>query len=169
MLIGLISDTHIRVPGYRAGLTRLYTEELPKQVKDVFHGVDMIMHAGDIYTIPILDELESIAPVIASEGDDDPFEIANDSRVKWRHIINIEGVTIWLAHQPELWYWDENSRPPDVIVFGHSHQATLENDNGILRVNPGSATFPKYERTLGSVGLLNIKSGKVDIEIVQLK
>ena len=169
MRIGLISDTHIRVPGYRAGLSRLCAEALPSQVKDVFRGVDLILHAGDIYTLPILDELEQIAPVLASEGDDDPFEIANDKRVKWRHIINIDGTTIWLAHQPETWYWDENVVPPNVIVFGHSHQATLEKNDGILKVNPGSANFPGYQPVLGSVGLLTIESGKAEAEIIQLK
>ena len=169
MLIGLISDTHIRVPGYRAGLSQLSANALPHQIKGAFHGVDLILHAGDIYTIPILDELECVAPVLASEGDDDPFEIANDKRVKWRHVITVEGVTIWLAHQPELWYWDENEKPPDVIVFGHSHQTTLENHEGILRVNPGSPTFPRYQRELGTVGLLTVSSGKAEAQIVQLK
>ena len=135
MLIGLLSDTHIRSPGYRVGLSQLHASVLPPQIKDAFHGVDLILHAGDIYTLPILDELETIAPVVAAEGDDDPFEIMNDKRVKYKHVITVEGVTIWLAHQYETWSPDEHETPPDVIVFGHTHRATLENNGGIIRIN----------------------------------
>ena len=56
MKIGLISDTHM--PG---GAT-----EIPSQVFDVFKGVDLIVHAGNIYTVSILDDLEAIAPVKAA-------------------------------------------------------------------------------------------------------
>ena len=169
MLIGLLSDTHIRIPGYRASLSLLSANALPPQIKEVFHGVDLILHAGDIYSLPILDELERIAPILASEGDDDPFEVVNDKRVKWRHVITVEGVTIWLSHQQEVWYWDDHEKPPDVIVFGHSHEATLENQAGILRVNPGSPTFPHYKHELGTVGLLTVNSGKAEAQIVQLQ
>ena len=117
MLIGLISDTHIRIPGYRANLSQLWTNELPSQVKDVFRDVDMILHAGDVYAIPILDELEAVAPVLVSEGDDDPFDIMNDPRVKQKHILKLEGITIWLAHEIETWSVEGHNSPPDVIVL----------------------------------------------------
>jgi len=169
MLIGLLSDTHIRVPGYRAGLSQLCTNTLPPQVKDAFHGVDLILHAGDIYTLPILDELERVAPIMAAEGDDDPFEIMNDRRVKSKHIINVAGITIWLAHEYETWSREEPEALPDVIVFGHTHRAALENHAGTIRINPGSPTFPRYERVLGTVGLLTVTSGKAEAQIVQLQ
>lgn len=168
MLIGLVSDTHVRFPGTRVGLSTLTAEELPTQIAQALKGVDLILHAGDIYTLPVFDMLETVAPVLAAEGDDDPFEIVNDRRVKPEQFITMEGVTIWLSHYGE---WPENSRqkPPDVIVYGHSHQSALEHIDGILRVNPGSPTFPGYQFTLGTVGLLTVKSGKAEAEIIQLK
>jgi len=169
MLIGLVSDTHIRLPGYRASLSLLSAMVLPPQIAEAFRGVDLVLHAGDIYSLPVLDELECIAPILAAEGDDDPFEIANDKRVKWRQVLTVEGVTIWLTHQPELWSWDKHGASPDVIVFGHSHQASLENQGGILRVNPGSPTFPHYQHELGTVGLLTVNSGKAEAQIIQLQ
>jgi len=39
LLIGLLSDTHIALP----------SEALPPQVKGAFSGVDLILHAGDIW------------------------------------------------------------------------------------------------------------------------
>ena len=168
MLIGLISDTHVRLPGTRVGLSTLTTEELPIQIKDAFKGVDLILHAGDIYSVEVLNMLETIAPVLASEGDDDPFASSNDPRVKQAHSLTIEGVSIWLSHYG-LWSETPKEQMPDVVVYGHSHISALENSNGVIRVNPGSPTFPKYQNVAGSVALMNIESGKVDIEHVQLK
>lgn len=168
MLIGLISDTHIRIPGTRAGLSSLTTEALPPEVLEAFKGVDLILHAGDIYTLPVLDSLETVAPVLVSEGDDDPFEAVNDRRVKPEHNLTFDGVTIWLTHYG---MWPENSRKPlpDVIVYGHSHRSAMENQNGSLRINPGSPTFPRYQSVIGTVGFLTIKDGKVEARIEQLE
>ncbi|MFC2021309.1 metallophosphoesterase family protein [Chloroflexota bacterium] len=165
MLIGLISDTHI--PDH--------AKKLPDQLAEVFRGVDLILHGGDIFSLSVLNELEHIAPVLAAEGDDDSSYTANDSRVKRKHIINIDGVNIWLIHekpQPlptfskEISWLDES---PDAIIFGHTHKAAIKNHHGILQVNPGSPTFPDYTLQLGTVGLLTINSGKVEAEIIQLK
>jgi len=169
MIIGLLSDTHVRVSGYRNNLGQLCTGNFPSQIKDAFRGVDMILHAGDIYTLPILDKLERMAPTLASEGDDDPFEIMNDKRVKSKHILTIEGVTIGLAHQWEMWSLDGHETPLDVIVFGHLHKSSLQNQGDVLWVNPGSPTFPAYQHKLGTVGLLTIESGKASAEIIQLE
>lgn len=168
MLIGLLSDTHIRVPGHRAGLSSLTTEELPGEVLAAFKGVDLILHAGDIYTLPVLDQLETVAPVLASEGDDDPFESVNDPRVKHEQVLTIEGVTIWVSHYG---MWPEYTRKPlpDVTVYGHSHQSDMEKQNGRLRINPGSPTFPRYQPVLGTVGLLAISNGNVEARIEQLE
>ena len=70
MLIGLLSDTHVRTPGFNAGLSSLTADELPAAVCEALQGVDLILHAGDIYTLPVLDELEAVAPVLAAEGDE---------------------------------------------------------------------------------------------------
>ncbi len=168
MLIGLISDTHIRIPGTRAGLSSLTTEALPPEVLEAFTGVDLILHAGDIYTLPVLDSLETVAPVLVSEGDDDPFEAVNDRRVKPEHNLTFDGITIWLSHYG---MWPENSRKPlpDVIVYGQSHRSAMENQNGGLRINPGSPTFPRYQPVLGTVGFLTITDGKVEARIEQLE
>jgi len=168
MFIGLIADTHIRDRGHKASLGQLVTAALPIQIKDVFIGVDLILHAGDIYTLPVLDTLEKIAPVLASEGDDDPFEIMNDKRVKMEHVLEVEGITIWLIHDYETISLNNYYKLPDVIISGHTHKPSLLNDEGIIHINPGSPTFPKYQEKLGTVGLLEVKSGKVKTKIIEL-
>ena len=172
--IGLLSDTHIPVDA----------KVLPGQIKEIFRDVDFILHAGDIYLISVLDELERIAPVLAAEGDDDDYDITNDRRVKKKHSLTIEGVTISLTHtEPGLGPWSvfPNSKEnleeasfkynnvADIMVFGHTHMPKVENRGGFLLVNPGSPTFPYYVHRPGTVALLTINSGDVEVCIVQLR
>ena len=161
MLIGLISDTHI--PDHVKGL--------PEQLKKTFRDVDLILHAGDIYIVSVLDELESIAPVMAAWGDDDrESDLGGDRRLERKHILNIDGITIWLTHEISWSGTPYNPKEaPDVIVFGHTHYASLQNYKGILQINPGSATFPNYRLELGTVGLLTVNSGKAEGQIIQLQ
>ena len=191
MRIGLISDTHIP---YDA-------EALPPKVKELFRGVDLILHAGDIYFSSVLDELEEIAPVLAARGDDDSPSI--NGRVKEKHVLNFEGFSLWLSHDlPYFSLHSLHSYPfssrslrallyrhyassdqeaeetlgevvahedvPDILVFGHTHEALLRRVQGLLFINPGSATFPRYKHELGTVAMLTISPGKAEAEIIQL-
>ena len=157
MLIGLISDTHIPEA----------VEVLPVEIKEALCNVDLILHAGDIYTVSVLDELEALAPVLAAEGDDDYQEVYKDRRVKQKHILTVEDVTIWLIHT-RPWSWPRHEKIPEILVFGHTHNAKIENYEGILLINPGSPTFPSYKYELGTIAILAIDSGKVDVRIVSL-
>jgi len=168
MKIGIISDTHIRAPGHRAGLSTLTAQELPPQVLSVFKGVDLILHAGDVYTLPVLDELETVAPVLATEGDDDPFETVNDSRVKHEQFLHCEGVDIWMTHYG-LWPEHKVGKMPGVVILGHTHKSMHERRNGSLWLNPGSPTFPGYRHIPGTVAILTVKNGKAEAEIIQLE
>ena len=171
MLIGLLSDTHIDSP----------REGLPLQIKDVFRGADLILHAGDIWIPSVLDELECIAPVLAARGDDDrKVDIGDDSRIASRQTLSVEGLTLWVTHikphykvtNPEEKLYFPGHSPedlPDVIVFGHTHRAIIEHYNGALLVNPGSPTVPRYIPRLGTVALLTVGCGKAEAHIVQLE
>ena len=88
MRIGLITDTHIPDAA----------SELPPQLTDVFQGVELILHAGDIYIPSVLDELERIAPVVAAQGDDEYMVTRADRRVEEKHVLKLEGKTVWLVH-----------------------------------------------------------------------
>lgn len=176
MRIGLISDTH----GSKVA------SGIPPQVRDVFEGVHLILHAGDIYDVCVLDELESIAPVLAASGDDDVGEVLADERVKDKHSLTIEGVRLSLTHEvdsPESVRkrtWDLRylsgeqyakewcGSVADILIIGHLHQAAIEYHDGLLLVSPGSPSLPNYESRPGTVGLLTITSGEVEVRIVQL-
>ena len=64
MKVGIISDTHSAGSG----------KDLPQEVFQALSGVEMILHCGDLECIGVLDRLETIAPVIAVRGYEDPVE-----------------------------------------------------------------------------------------------
>jgi len=169
MRIGLISDTHI--PGA--------AQALPLQITEAFRGVELILHAGDIYVPSVLDELEQIAPVLAVSGDDDYGATLRDERVKWKHTLQLDGRTLWLVHESPFYYLVTSQQAnrssgqndpdaPDIVVFGHSHYPSVQDHNGILFINPGSPTFLKYQRGLGTVAVLTLNSGESQVDIIQL-
>jgi uncharacterized protein len=178
MRIGLIADTHI--PDIE--------EKLPVEILKAFRGVDLILHAGDVYSPSVLDALEGIAPVLVARGDDDVGEIGLDRRVKDKHILKIEGKAIWLAHErpfalrfpdmpPSLLFpplLDKNGlepkkeEPPDIFIFGHEHCTVRQQVENTLYINPGSPTYLNYKRGLGTVTILDLNAGKVDVQFFQL-
>jgi len=167
MRIGLISDTHI--PEVESAI--------PPQVIEAFRGVDLILHAGDIYALNVLDDLEKIAPVLAALGDDDYARVGR--RVQRKHSLELEGHVLWLVHiSPRVltgkdWLKEshlaqEEITRPDIIISGHEHRAYVERENGILYINSGSPTLLNYQRGLGTVGILELGAGKADTKIIQL-
>ena len=177
MRIGLISDTHIPEA----------CEHLPARVFEVFRGIDLVMHAGDVYVNRVLDELAQIAPVIAALGNGDEgldghqHRLEADDRVREAHPLELEGVRIGLVHAIPT--PDETSQEVferamhrhfggvvDVVVQGHSHIEGVVRFGSTLVVNPGSATLPRNLTDLpGTVAILEVADGVVrSAEIVQL-
>jgi predicted phosphodiesterase len=84
MRIGVLSDTHVPERALR----------LPQALFEAFHGVELILHAGDIVRMSVLDELSAIAPVAAVRGNmDDP---AHGLPLKIE--LTLEGVSVGLIH-----------------------------------------------------------------------
>jgi predicted phosphodiesterase len=55
-----------------------------------------------------------------------------------------------------------------VVVYGHSHQPKIEEKNGVLYFNPGSAGPHRFHLPV-SVGRLMIDAGKVRADSIELK
>jgi len=176
MRIGLISDTHIPTAA----------KELWPQVYEAFRGVDLIMHAGDLMVLEVIDWLDEVAPVVAVWGNGDwggwqrtvPPE---DARLSESKVLSIDGLKIGLVHDlqlpeaPPLRTLEGQMShyfggPVDVIVRGSTHAAEITTVKGVLIVNPGSPTFPNHQNTsLGTIGFLDIEGGLVTPSIVQLR
>lgn len=160
MLIGLISDTHI--PD-RAKV-------LPQKVLDSFKDVDLILHAGDLTSPKVIEELEQLAPVMAIQGNMDRVNGIDLPKAK---VIEAEDLKIGLIHgevypradSDQLLYLAKELNV-DILVSGHSHQPKIEQKEGKLLLNPGSPIVPRLaDRT---VMLLEINNKEVDVEILKI-
>lgn len=150
MRIGVISDTH--------GLLR------PEALADL-RGSDLILHAGDIGSPAILDELSAMAPLTAVRG--------NNDRDAWARCLPettdlaVAGIRIFLLHDIHRLPFDPRAEGYDVVIAGHSHRPLKQKRAGVLYFNPGSAG-PRRFRLPIALGRLWISGGGVRAEIVRL-
>ena len=165
MRIGLITDTHL--PGQIRDLGEL--GQLPQEF---LSSVDLIMHGGDLTSPIVLDWCEQFAPVICSTGNNDPIP---DPRMKEVQILETEGWTIGMIHSLEGQFRPVEDlqklfpEPVNIMISGHTHQERLEYREGVVLINSGSITFPQHKEVrLGTVGILEIESRKLKVDIFPL-
>jgi len=153
MLIGLISDTHSLV---RA------------EVFEALKGVELILHAGDVGGLSVLDELNAIAPVRAVFGNTD---MPDDPHLEPSIDLDVDGLSIHVSHGHEV-----GSPTPDrllaryaadVIVYGHTHKPLVERRGARLVVNPGAAG-PRRFNLKPSVARLTVARGHADVTMIPL-
>ncbi len=162
-LIGLISDTHIPA---RA-------KAIPNRVFEVFQDASLIIHAGDLTRLSVIEELEQMAPVVAVHGNMD----TRDVKEKLPLINSVEVYDWKIGMTHSLSFFFRTRRLKDVaekqsckiFVSGHTHQPSIKYREGTLLINPGSATNPIPPfLTKPSVALLKITKSDIEPQIVQL-
>jgi len=149
--LGVISDTH--------GLLR------PEAV-NVLRGSDRILHAGDIGAPEIIEALAQIAPVTAIRGNVDTGSWAR--ALPETEVVEAGNVTIYMLHDLGQLGLNPEAAGFRVVIYGHSHHPNIEEKNGVLYFNPGSAG-PRRFNVPVSVGKLTIETGTVRAELVELK
>jgi len=147
--IGVIADTH--------GL-------FDRAILRHFHGVDQILHAGDIGDRSVITQLERLAPVTAVSGNVDRYEESGyppetvlelgGRRIALRHILYQGGK---LTKEGRAFLDRERL---DVCIFGHTHQPKVEWDGATLLFNPGSAGPRRFKLPRG-LGILTIANGMI--------
>ncbi len=148
MRVGVLSDTH--VPTVSAAL--------PRAVFDIFKDVDLILHAGDLVELSVLDELRAIAPVEAVAGNMDESEV--HMALPTKKVIPIGGYSVGLIHgkykidEQRTMIRAEFDRV-DLIVYGHSHSPFWGKIDGVYFLNPGSPTDKRYA-PYNSVAILEV-------------
>lgn len=148
-IIGVISDTH--------GLLR-------PEVSDAFRGVSLILHAGDIGSADVLDNLRTIAPVVAVRGNNDAEAWAEG--IPEVEIVRVAGVSIYLLHDVKTMK-QPSSLKVDVVISGHSHRPAIERRNGILYLNPGSAGPRRFKLPI-SLARLFVQGSTARAELTTL-
>ncbi len=158
----VLSDTHVHPGGRR---------RLPDAAYAELAAADAVLHAGDVVSGDLLDELSGFGPVHAVLGNNDHTLVG---RLPERLLVDVDGVRIGLVHDSgttagrparlRRWFPDA-----DVVVFGHSHDPIdAEGVDGQRLFNPGSAT-ERRRQPHHSLGVLEVADGRLtDHRIVRL-
>jgi uncharacterized protein len=147
--IGLVSDTH---------------NLLRPEVLEWLRGSDHIVHAGDICSEPVLAALAQLAPLTVVRGNNDRGPWA--ARLAEREWVQFAGAAILVVHDLA-----DLKRTPDLqgartVVCGHSHRPQVQERDGVLVVNPGSAGPRRFSLPI-SAGELRIAAGRVTVRLQQ--
>lgn len=149
--LGVISDTH--------GLLR-------PQAIEALRDSDRILHAGDVGAPEILEALAEIAPVTAIRGNVDTGQWAR--ALPATELVEIGSIYIYMLHDLRQLDLKPEAAGFRVVIYGHSHQPRIEEKNGVLYFNPGSAGPRRFSMPV-SVGKLTIDAGKTRAQLVELK
>lgn len=179
MQIGLISDTH---------MPRRW-DKIPDAVPEIFKDVDLILHAGDVGELWVLDALGEIAPTIAVHGNDETDEAQRS--LPYQQLLTIGGVRILLCHshipdrtqelasrQDDSWASKLKRRSEQaqaagaaIYVFGHLHVPLVKEEDGVLLLNPGAIASGNsvLRQTVQSVAVLSLSgAGDASVEHIDL-
>jgi putative phosphoesterase len=134
-------------------------------------GADLILHAGDVCTAAVLDELSGYAPVRAVRGNNDGPDV-----IAWGAPETLEldlaGLAVAMVHDsgPAAGRCARLRRrfpAAQLVIFGHSHIPLDQVCGGIRIFNPGSPTDRRRQPT-GTIGLLNIDDGEIEARIISV-
>jgi putative phosphoesterase len=129
-------------------------------------GVEHILHAGDVGDVTILDALRSIAPVTAIRGNVDTQ--GRCATLPATELIELGGCDIYMVHAIEDLDVNPRAAGLRMVVYGHSHQPSVEERGGVLYLNPGSAGPRRFSLPV-TVALVRVGAGKPSAEIVELE
>ncbi len=150
ILIGVISDTH--------GLLR------PEAIA-ALRGADHIIHAGDVGSPEILEQLADIAPVTAVRGNID--KAAWSRKLPKTQVLELGGISIYVLHDLAQLDLKPQAAGYAVVVSGHSHVPKQDVRDGVLYLNPGSAGPRRFKLPV-SIGKLILEDGGLRAELLHL-
>lgn len=151
MLVGVISDTH--------GLLR-------PEALEALRGSDHIVHAGDVGAPEIVDALTKISPLTVIRGNVDTEPWAR--RLPKTELVELGGVSIYVVHDRAQLDVRPEGTGIRVVIYGHSHEPKIEEKNGVLYFNPGSAGPRRFTLPV-SLGKLVIEKDDVRPDLIRLE
>lgn len=156
MKIGVLSDTH---------LTRV-TPALERILEEQVREVDLLIHAGDIVSLPVYRFLQQ-RPIEAVQGNMD--ELALRRELPEKKNLTLENFKIGLMHGwgSPMGLEERLKREfpgVDAIIYGHSHIPAHHWSDGIFFFNPGSVSG---YRGKPSIGILHLDAD-IRGEIIEL-
>ena len=150
----VLADTHIR---------RGSSRRLPPAVYAALEDADLVLHAGDVVTGELLEELAGFAPTLAVLGNNDADLVG---QLPEERVFGVEGYAIAMVHDSGARQGRESRlrrRFPtaQLVVFGHSHiPIDAEGLDGQRLFNPGSPT-ERRRQPVCTFGRLRISEGSL--------
>jgi len=148
--VGLISDTH--------GLLR-------PEAGAFLRGCSHIVHGGDIGSQDVLRELSLIAPITAVRGNNDKGSWA--ASLPETKLVQLEDLLIYVIHDLAQLDLEPQAAGINVVVSGHSHQPLIQERDGVLYINPGSAGPRRFKLPI-ALAELNVEGKSITSRIVEL-
>lgn len=159
MRLIVLSDTHI--PDF--------ARKLPEALIPALRSADLILHAGDVTSPEVLDELAAYAPIHAAFGNRDGPEV-----LAWGALpvveLDLDGTRVAMLHDSGPREGRERrmrTRFPqaDLVVFGHSHVPIHVHHDGMRLLNPGSPTWKRRQR-LPTYATVDLVDGAIEAAII---
>lgn len=141
--IGIISDTH--------GLLR-------SEVTEILKKCDYILHAGDVDTPEILDELRLLGFIYVVRGNNDGYWAQNLRRSLNFTIGNIK---FFMVHDKKDVAWKLGDT--QVVIYGHSHKYACEKIDGRLWLNPGSCGRSRFGQE-ATMAVMSVDQGTYHVD-----
>ncbi|MDX9872867.1 MAG: metallophosphoesterase family protein [Clostridia bacterium] len=149
-IIGIISDTH--------GLLR-------EEARLALAKAEIIIHAGDVGSPGILDDLGRIAKVAAVRG--------NTDREEWAGVLpksqclEYAGLNIYVIHNLQQLDLDPVAAGMNLVIYGHSHMPEIRNRGKVTYINPGSAGPKRFSLPI-TLAVAQVDGQKIEAEIIKL-
>lgn len=161
LVLGVISDTHIQPHGRR---------QMPEGVLDLFERfrVDLLVHTGDLCCEDVLERLAEIAPVIAVPGNADNGFLRQTLPDEVRFMAGRYRIGVIHGHQSGTARQTASvhlAGDVDLGIYGHSHEPKIDEIDGTILFNPGSATDRRWNEYLG-VGIITLTDEKIHPDLV---
>lgn len=150
-VVGVISDTH--------GLVR-------PEALDALRGSTVIVHAGDVGTPDVLEQLRAVAPTFAVRGNVDRNPWARS--LPLTQVVDAAGLRLYVLHDLSELDLDPRAAGFAAVITGHSHRPAAETRNGVLFLNPGSAGPRRFSLPI-SVARLRVSDRGLTHELVELR
>jgi len=143
MKIGVLSDTH---------------GHLGQNIIEALTYTDLILHAGDIDGPEVLQTLRKIGKVLPVRGNMDYGAWAHD--MPREEFVDLGGIIVYMIHDVNHISLNPAAADIRIVVSGHTHQPGIMKKNGVLYLNPGSASFPRGGYT-ASIALIEINGAHI--------
>jgi len=148
--VGVISDTH--------GLLR-------EEALAALRGSDVILHAGDIGSPEVLKALERIAPTHAVRGNND--RDAWGRSLPLTEVVQLGAHLVYLLHDIADIDVDPAAAGFAAVIYGHSHKPRIEERDGVLYLNPGSAGPRRFTLPI-AVARMQVSAHGLEAELIDL-